>query len=72
CSFGKNNEKKDSLRYYYFGANNKRHAEHAGIKPSYDADGPFYNLQINYIFNDRYSFLRTQKTQKISVCSQIA
>jgi CRISPR-associated protein Cas2 len=33
-------EKKDSLRYYYLGANYKQRMEHVGAKPSYDADGP--------------------------------
>lgn len=33
-------EKKDSLRYYYLGANYKRRVEHFGVKPSYDVDGP--------------------------------
>jgi CRISPR-associated protein Cas2 len=32
--------KKDSLRYYYLGANYKRRVEHVGAKPSYDVDGP--------------------------------
>jgi len=31
---------KDSLRFYYLGANWKRRVEHAGAKPSYDVDGP--------------------------------
>jgi CRISPR-associated protein Cas2 len=33
-------EKKDSLRYYYLGANYKRRVEHIGAKPSYDVDEP--------------------------------
>ena len=33
-------EKKDSLRYYYLGANYQRRVEHVGSKPSYDVDGP--------------------------------
>jgi len=33
-------EKIDSLRYYYLGANYKRRVEHIGAKPSYDVDGP--------------------------------
>jgi CRISPR-associated protein Cas2 len=33
-------EKKDSLRYYYLGANYKRRIEHVGAKPSYDVDSP--------------------------------
>jgi CRISPR-associated protein Cas2 len=31
---------RDSLRFYYLGANWKRRVEHAGAKPSYDVDGP--------------------------------
>ena len=34
------NDKTDSLRYYYLGANYKRRVEHVGAKPSYDVDGP--------------------------------
>ena len=34
------NNKTDSLRYYYLGANWKRRVEHVGAKPSYDVDGP--------------------------------
>ncbi|MDR0910926.1 MAG: CRISPR-associated endonuclease Cas2 [Spirochaetaceae bacterium] len=30
--------KKDSLRYYYLGANYRRRIEHVGAKPSYDVD----------------------------------
>jgi len=30
----------DSLRYYYLGANYKRRVEHVGAKPSYDMDEP--------------------------------
>jgi len=33
-------DKKDSLRYYYLGANYRRRVEHVGAKPSYDVDGP--------------------------------
>ena len=33
-------EKIDSLRYYYLGANYKRRVEHVGAKPSYDVDEP--------------------------------
>jgi len=33
-------DKTDSLRYYYLGANYKRRIEHVGAKPSYDVDGP--------------------------------
>ena len=33
-------DKTDSLRYYYLGANYKRRVEHIGAKPSYDLDGP--------------------------------
>jgi CRISPR-associated protein Cas2 len=33
-------EKVDSLRYYYLGANYKRRVEHVGAKPSYDVNGP--------------------------------
>jgi len=33
-------EKTDSLRYYYLGANYKRRVEHIGAKPSYDVDEP--------------------------------
>ena len=33
-------DKMDSLRYYYLGANYKRRVEHVGAKPSYDVDGP--------------------------------
>jgi CRISPR-associated protein Cas2 len=34
------NDKTDSLRYYYLGANYKRRIEHVGAKPSYGVDGP--------------------------------
>jgi CRISPR-associated protein Cas2 len=30
---------KDSLRFYFLGANWKRRVEHAGAKPSYDPEG---------------------------------
>ena len=33
-------DKTDSLRYYYLGANYKNRVEHVGSKPSYDVDGP--------------------------------
>ena len=33
-------DKVDSLRYYYLGANYKRRVEHIGAKPSYDVDEP--------------------------------
>ena len=33
-------DKKDSLRYYYLGANYKKRVEHVGAKPSYDVDEP--------------------------------
>ena len=33
-------DKTDSLRYYYLGANYKRRVEHIGAKSSYDVDGP--------------------------------
>ena len=33
-------DKMDSLRYYYLGANYKRRVEHVGAKPSYDVEGP--------------------------------
>ena len=32
-------EKHDSLRYYFLGANWKRRVEHRGAKPSYDPEG---------------------------------
>jgi len=31
---------KDSLRFYFLGANWKRRVEHQGAKPSYDPEGP--------------------------------
>ena len=31
---------KDSLRYYYLGANWRRRVEHLGAKPAVDPDGP--------------------------------
>lgn len=31
---------RDSLRYYYLGANGKRRVEHVGAKPVPDLDGP--------------------------------
>lgn len=33
-------EKVDSLRFYYLGANWKRRVEHVGAKPVLDLDGP--------------------------------
>jgi CRISPR-associated protein Cas2 len=33
-------DKTDSLRYYYLGANYKRRVEHVGAKPAYDVDSP--------------------------------
>ena len=33
-------DKTDSLRYYFLGANYKRRIEHVGAKPTYDVDGP--------------------------------
>lgn len=32
--------KKDSLRFYFLGANWKRRVEHLGAKPAYDPEGP--------------------------------
>ncbi len=34
------NEEKDSLRFYYLGANWKRRVEHVGAKAAYDPEGP--------------------------------
>ena len=34
------NQEKDSLRFYYLGANWKRRVEHVGAKPSLDQEGP--------------------------------
>jgi CRISPR-associated protein Cas2 len=31
---------KDSLRFYFLGANWRRRVEHVGAKPTYDPDGP--------------------------------
>ena len=31
---------KDSLRFYFLGANWQRRGEHAGAKPAYDPEGP--------------------------------
>lgn len=31
---------RDSLRYYYLGANWRKRVEHVGAKPSYDPEGP--------------------------------
>jgi len=31
---------KDSLRFYFLGANWRRRVEHVGAKPSYDPEGP--------------------------------
>lgn len=33
-------EEKDSLRFYFLGANWRRRVEHVGAKPGYDPDGP--------------------------------
>lgn len=33
-------EGKDSLRFYFLGANWRRRVEHVGAKPAYDPDGP--------------------------------
>lgn len=33
-------EEKDSLRFYYLGANWKRRIEHVGAKAAYDPEGP--------------------------------
>lgn len=33
-------QEKDSLRFYYLGANWKRRVEHVGAKPSLDQEGP--------------------------------
>jgi CRISPR-associated protein Cas2 len=33
-------EEKDSLRFYYLGANWKRKVEHVGAKPALDQEGP--------------------------------
>lgn len=32
--------KKDSLRFYFLGANWQRRIEHVGAKPAYDPEGP--------------------------------
>jgi CRISPR-associated protein Cas2 len=37
---GTMNAEKDSLRFYYLGANWKRRVEHVGAKPSIDQEGP--------------------------------
>jgi CRISPR-associated protein Cas2 len=34
------NTEKDSLRFYFLGANWKRRIEHHGTKPGYDPEGP--------------------------------
>lgn len=31
---------RDSLRFYFLGANWKRRVEHVGVKPGYDPEGP--------------------------------
>jgi len=36
----KMNPEKDSLRFYFLGANWKRRVEHVGAKPSLDQEGP--------------------------------
>lgn len=33
------NEREDSLRFYFLGANWKRRVEHVGAKPGYDPEG---------------------------------
>lgn len=33
-------ESRDSLRFYYLGANWRRRVEHVGAKPAYDPEGP--------------------------------
>ena len=33
-------QEKDSLRFYFLGANWKRRVEHVGAKPTYDPEGP--------------------------------
>lgn len=33
-------KEKDSLRFYYLGANWKKRVEHIGAKPTYDPEGP--------------------------------
>ena len=33
-------DEKDSLRFYFLGANWKRRVEHVGAKPAYDPEGP--------------------------------
>ncbi len=37
---GTMDSEKDSLRFYYLGANWKRKVEHVGAKPSIDQEGP--------------------------------
>jgi CRISPR-associated protein Cas2 len=37
---GMMDQEKDSLRFYYLGANWKRRVEHVGAKPSLDQEGP--------------------------------
>jgi CRISPR-associated protein Cas2 len=34
------NEKEDSLRFYFRGANWRHRVEHVGAKPAYDPEGP--------------------------------
>ena len=34
------NQEKDSLRFYFLGANWKRRVEHVGAKPTLDQEGP--------------------------------
>jgi len=36
---GEIDSEKDSLRFYFLGANWKRRVEHSGAKPSYDPEG---------------------------------
>lgn len=33
-------QERDSLRFYFLGANWKRRVEHVGAKPTYDPEGP--------------------------------
>lgn len=37
---GMMNQEKDSLRFYFLGANWKRRVEHVGAKPTLDQEGP--------------------------------
>ena len=40
CLVSMIDEEKDSLRFYFLGANWKRRVEHVGAKPTYDPEGP--------------------------------